>query len=242
MTDAIDRNWQSRWAFIDEFLSRWTAADFVRSPDAELIASYERAMGVRLPPSLQEWCYFAQAVRQFRGHIEFRDAVDLGRLEGSDQIVLVTLVEGDFAWSVAEAALTEDDPPVAGFGYDHFARRPRFESRGIWAPSVAAFALDLVLSNVKARGGRCSTASSSPAFDRHQLAEDFAAPCKLGHVEVWLRSDCLAYRAIGNNTEQDDAIHVLVHETMPMDQLPRSVRALWAASHVRRGPLAQTRE
>lgn len=230
--DPDDRDWRSRWRSIDAFVRDWLEPTYVRHAAAGGIIEIEERIGVRLPPSFREWCYFMWATEQLERTFGFRDDFVVERLKDHDAVSLLAQGEGDFYWAVETKSLEQDDPPVVAYYLDHDLPIECFAENGPWAPTVSSFAFDYLMVYLRNRGGGFSTRLSSPAFSREALIADLGDPKRFGHLEIFSREGLFAYITCYADNWHFKNIGVVYRDRFNLGAHYPSIQRLEANAHI----------
>ncbi len=233
---TITINWSDRWEHIYQFIHAWTGLNFKPQRDMKRLQKLEAELGITLPPSAREWCFFGWSASKLRGYFSFRDGPLFVRpfLE-HNAISLLTQAEGDVKWAVETQDLDKDDPPVMAYFLDYEADEEAFEKRGMWAPTVSAFAFDYFLAYMESPGGGFAVGTDSFPYDRTALAADFGEPTQFGDTEYFLRDGILIFTSHNPASWHHEVVKVEFQRRIPVKHLPPSIQALSKAAYVKSG-------
>ena len=234
--DSTD--WPAQWASIDSFVSDWLSVEFSRdvaSSDIEQLCG-----DLTLPPSAREWIAFALA-SQHVTNFTFRDCLVVESVPGHDAVSLLIQGEADYYWAIESRRVDEPNPPVEAYILDYESDETRFESAGMWAPTVTAFALDYFLSYLQSPGGGFAVRHSSEYFDKDQLVADFGSPLTFGHLELFYLDGVLAILGGLPPSWRHNVLNVEIQTKRPFKRLPSSVQKLVKGAHVTHGGMHKHR-
>ena len=109
----VSNDWRERWSLIREFTTRWYGIQFRNRKELlPLVKREEAKLGLKLPPSFQEYIMFSADANSIRNDKLIREDYEVEYFQELSAISLLILSEGDCFWGVKKSNLTQVDPPV----------------------------------------------------------------------------------------------------------------------------------
>ncbi|MBI4747511.1 MAG: hypothetical protein HY774_03440 [Acidobacteria bacterium] len=232
----IKHNWSDQWEQIYQFIRTWTGLNFRPQRDMKRLQKLEAELGITLPPSAREWCFFGWSASELDEYFSFRDGpLFVQSIPEHNAIALLTQAEGDVWWAIETQDLDKDDPPIVVYFLNYEGDEEWFEKRGMQSPTVSAFAFDYFLAYMDSPGGGFAVGTDSFPYDRTALAADFGEPTQFGDTEYFLRDEILVFTSNNPISWHHEVVKVEFQRRIPVQQLPPSIQALSKAAYVKSG-------